>query len=512
MLKTNNGSPYTDSRPTRKSASGDRSPARLRILFDNARSSDDIRTVYVLTRVGFLLFLGVLVLIGITFAVSSENRIASNNAAYAEISAESLARDNLRGSIYDRNGVLLAQTVRNEDGTKSRNYQFIESFAHILGRQPGASFGNNGVEVYYNESLVGVRNANIKALRGDDLHLSIDAQLQNYIYSVFSSFTGGAVVSDCRTGEVLAMVSTPSYDFTLPAETAKEKYNNGEYVNNCMAPLTPGSVFKLLTACVLTDNNCLPVLENDRASHTFAGVGTISNAGKTAFVNVDICRAIEVSSNVWFSRAAWQLCNGDNAFSANTYINGIENLGMGVSFPTQLGRITQRHAITADAKWELLQSSFGQGALEISPLYMNIFVSALATDGQMRTPTFVSKTVNPKGKTVEETEPTELGYRISEEARATVLQGMKQAADSYKLYWNGQASSVYAKTGTAEITETRNNKWLTCAFPASSPRYTLTLVSIEGLGMSSALYEPARQILDFLAQQEAQAAAQQSQK
>ena len=482
----------------------DKGNSRIRALLQNPGKAGQVTSLIVLTRFSFLLFICLLGLVVVTMSVAADNFISKNDSAYGGIVGESLKRDNKRGSIYDSNGIVLAQTIQNEGQEEQRVYAYPESMAHLLGTQPGQNFGSNGVEAYYDTALIGVDNVNIRNMQGNDLHLTVDAQLQADIYACLSDIdTGGVVVSECATGRVLAEISLPTYDITVSKEEADAMYFNGEYVNNCMASLTPGSVFKLLSACVLVDQNCMPYIEYDGGVCSFEDTPQpIRNYDGNAYSNVDIYRAIEVSSNVWFSTAAWELCNRGGTFSAGTFIAGLQTLGMEDSIQTQLGRLYQDHSLTNADKWELLQSSFGQGALGISPLYLNIVVSAIATDGVMYRPYFVEKIVNPKGKTVSETLPEVLPYSVSENARAAVRQGMTQAAEAYGLTYNGLTGQVLAKTGTAEVTQSRNNKWVTCAVPADNPVYTFTLIDIEGGEMSKTLYSTAQSIINLLAVRE----------
>ncbi len=471
-------------------------PGRFRLLLDNPRPTMTTRSLYILTRMSFALFLVICLLIPVTFSVMLNNRLDGDSAKYKSIVSVSLERENLRGSIYDRNGKILAETLQNEDGSTQRKLYYKESLAHVIGAQPGAYYGSEGAEVYFNQLLVGLKKKNIDAQRGDNVYLTVDVNLQELLYTLLEGTVGAAVLTDCKTGELLAMVSTPSYDPSVSYEEATQLYQNGEYVNNAVASLTPGSVFKLVSAAVLTDNDALILLDNDGGQYTYQGLGTIANYGDYAYTNVDVYKAIQKSSNVWFSRAAMELITQK---SMDTYISGIEALGIGSAVQTQFGKLVQSHGITANDTWELLQSSFGQGKLLLSPMYMNIFVSAAVTDGKMRVPYMLLRSVGPDNKTSEEGKAQKLDFTVSEAACAVIKQGMLQAGNDYGLLWNGQPGSVYAKTGTAEISDVRNNIWLTSSFPAEDPQYTLTMVQLDGLLLSGALVDDIQTVIDYLA-------------
>lgn len=476
---------------------GTKKVRRLFSVMRNTTLTSEVTNRIILTRLSFMMFLAVLFVIGITAVAMQGNTIAASNPEYGEIAVRDLATTNVRGTVYDSEGVILARTYSTESGEKVRDYPYPEAFSHLL----GSSFGNDGIEAYFNPELVGSRKINISRGEGNDVYSTVNAEIQQRILNAASSIDDGCVVvSDCNTGAVIAMVSMPTYDLTVSADEAYEMYQTSEFVNKAMRKLTPGSVFKLLSACVLVDNECTESMyDTGVADFGDPEVETIRNYESGENGECDLAYAIQRSSNVWFSTSVWKLCTRGNSFSAGTYITGLQKLGMNDTIITQLGTLNQEHKMTHSDKNEVIQSSFGQGGTQITPLYMNVFVSAVATDGTMNRPYFVSKIVDPKDRIVEQTEPEKLEYTISEEALQAVRKGMIQAANkTYGLTYKGGYDEIYAKTGTAEITEYRNNKWLTMAFPASDPKYAVTMVDVSGQGMSSELFGVAQDVIDIL--------------
>ncbi len=469
---------------------------RFGALLRNPGKAGGITNIYMVTRMSFAMFLIVLVLIGVTIYSAASHNIPAADPEYDAITVSYLEDFNKKGTIYDRNGLVLAETVEDSEGRTDRRYYYIDSMAHII----GAKYATKGVESYFHSDLVGYRRDNIKSGKGDNVYLTIDADMQSRILQLLGEIdVGGVVVSDAQTGEVLTMISLPSYDFTLSAAEANSVYNNGEYVNNCMAGLTPGSVGKLLTACVLAENGYNPSLYDSGTAEFGDGIESVKNYEGVTYNNINMQTAIKESSNVWFSTAAWKFCNLSGSFNTASFVNGLKKLGMEDSVTTQLGRIYQSHKINSASPNELVQSSFGQGQLLVSPLYMNILTSAIVTDGKMMTPWFVTKTVSPKGKLISQTVEQELPFSVSPQACEAVKEGMLMAGrDEYGFIFNGLEGEVYAKTGTAEITEYRNNKFITCAFPAENPKYTFTVFDIAGTGMSYDLKPTAQSIINVL--------------
>ena len=125
----------------------------------------------------------------------------------------------LRGEIYDRQGEALAVDTVSGD-QKSRSYPFGPLYAHIIGYD-SRRLGKTGLEKAYDAELLGLRGSLVKRLsarwglkgtRGNDLYLTIDNRLQQKAWDLLSPYTGAAVVLNPQTGEILALVSTPSFD------------------------------------------------------------------------------------------------------------------------------------------------------------------------------------------------------------------------------------------------------------------------------------------------------------
>lgn len=473
----------------------DESIHRFAALLRNPGRAGGMTNLLMVTRMSFAMFLVVILLLGVTLWSAASNNISIVDPEYDRITVAYLEDYNVKGTIFDRNGETVAKTVV-ENGNKYREYRYIESIAHLM----GSTYGQRAVESYFYTDLIGYRRENINSGYGDNVHLTVDVEMQNAIYQLLGDIdTGGVVVTDAKTGEVLTMISLPTYDFTLSSQEASGLYNNGEYVNNCMASLTPGSVGKLITACILAENNFNPSIYDGGKAEFGENIAPVSNYEGNAYADLQMQGAIKESSNVWFSTAAWQFCNLGGSFSTGEFVRGMAKLGFNEVIITQLGEITQSHQISTSDPNELVQSSFGQGKMLVSPLYMNILTSAIVTDGTMHTPWFVSKTENRRGKLISQTVPQELPYVVSPNACTLVREGMLRAGrDEYGFIYNGLEGEVYAKTGTAEITGTRNNKFITCSFPASDPQYTFTVFDIDGPGMSYDLKPTAQAIINVI--------------
>ena len=161
------------------------------------------------------------------------------------------AKDSIEaGTIYDRNGVVLA----NSEGT-DRHYSsdktLRKAVSHVVGDESGITLGAETVFSKYlygfDEGVINkMKNAvrDEDKLRGNDITLTIDADLSRYIYENMD-YRGAAVIMNYKTGEVLASVSSPAFD----PESIKDTSEGSEYVNRAtMGRYAPGSTMKVLTA------------------------------------------------------------------------------------------------------------------------------------------------------------------------------------------------------------------------------------------------------------------------
>ena len=124
----------------------------------------------------------------------------------------------IRGKILDRKGNVLAQTNVAEDGTETREYPYNNIFAHVVGY---TAQGKSGLESVSNFELLTSNAFFVDKLKnefqdkknqGDNVVTTLDTNLQEAAYDALGSNKGAAVALNPKTGEVLAMVSKPTYD------------------------------------------------------------------------------------------------------------------------------------------------------------------------------------------------------------------------------------------------------------------------------------------------------------
>ena len=181
-----------------------------------------------------------------------------------------LLAQNTRGSILAADGTILAHTVTDSAGKEIRQYPFSNEFAHVVGY---ASQGRAGVEAMANYYLI---NSNVSIAEkakddaskekypGDNVYTTLNTQLQEIAYKSLGVYRGAVVVSDPKTGAILAMVSKPDFD---PNEIDQEwealvnDKDNSELLNRATQGLyPPGSTFKMVTALTALEKGLNPLL------------------------------------------------------------------------------------------------------------------------------------------------------------------------------------------------------------------------------------------------------------
>src|SRR5438067_7383435 len=165
-----------------------------------------------------------------------------------------------RGAIYDRGGVALARTTFDEEGTPTRTYPY-PSLGALLGYHSWR-YGNAGLEAAYNDHLNGqamlqpvdnpIRRLLGEPVVGDDLHLTIDARIQQIATDAMGRGPGACIVADPRTGAILALESQPWFDPNRVEDTdywnAMRARTDSPFSDRAIQSLyPPGSTFKAVT-------------------------------------------------------------------------------------------------------------------------------------------------------------------------------------------------------------------------------------------------------------------------
>ncbi len=253
--------------------------------------------------------------------------------------------------------------------------------------------GQDGGEIYIERGEEKISIAKTEAKNGQDIKLSIDPELQAKIYSEMKGKKGASTAVDPKTGEVLAMVSSPSYDpnvfVTYKTKTIKEQWEelDGEQFDNRFNNVyAPGSTMKLVTAAIGLDEGVLNPEEGmdikglewqKDASWGGYKITRVKDPGK----DINLRDAVKYSDTIYFARVALNI--GENAF-----INGAKNFGIGeeltFEYPMESSQISNDKTLSKEIL--LADTGYGQGEVLMSPLDVTLAYSALGNNGDIMQP------------------------------------------------------------------------------------------------------------------------------
>lgn len=449
-------------------------------------------------------------------------------------------RSALRGSIFDARGELLASS-QVVDGISRRTYH-DPAFAHVIG-YASLRFGTTGIERAWDDVLTGRADPNpVNDLVNDildrrprprDLTLTIDRRLQDFALSRLGSEVGAIVALDPRSGEVLAMVSTPTFDATPisgdpataagPMEEITRRPNNPLVARTRQGVYTPGSVMKVFTAAAALDAGAITPQttfpdqpQQERDGFVVEGFRVLEHdLGSIRPALWPLSEALQVSSNIFFAHVGLELGADEFLDYARRFgfcdplTVGTGSRGLPVAASYVTAEVDNDCAAFQD-RAELAQASFGQGRVGVTPVQMVLLAAAIANDGVMPAPHAVRDvrahaTDASDGPTDTVLESYGGGERrvVSSEAARQVRGAMVDAVEEElgQLFAGGAAVRTFGvsgvrtagKTGTAERgPDVAPHSWFIGFAPGqegTEPTIAVAVI-VEGGGSGSGLAAP----------------------
>lgn len=413
-----------------------------------------------LTRVTYIFVTLFLVLMGylVYFNVVKSKEVV--NSTY-NIRQDLLADRVLRGSITDKNGEVLAQTVTNDDGSETREYPEGEVFSHVVGY---AAKGKSGLESSQNFNLLTSNAFFLEKLAnefkdqkntGDTVVTTLDANLQNAAYNALGDNKGAVVVMEPSTGKILAMVSKPSFDPNNVSENwdALNNDENSSLLNRAtLGQYTPGSTFKLVTTLAFMRQN------PDYNNYSFECNGEFSQNGatihcynSTAHGEENLTDSVANSCNSSFSNIGLQMDKAEWRKTAKQML-------FNSKLPGDVKYNESSFRLKTDAgDADTMMTAIGQGETQVSPYHMAMIVSAIANGGKLMKPYLVDKITNYAGTTVMKYMPESYKELMTSSEAAQLTEYMKAVVDyGTGAALSGASYTVAGKTGTAEVSEDGN--------------------------------------------------------
>jgi penicillin-binding protein 2 len=290
---------------------------------------------------------------------------------------------------------------------------------------------------------------------GRNVRLTIDAGLQEYAARRLGPHSGSAVVMDCRTGELLALVSMPAYDPNSFSDGISQlewkMLSDDDHVplmNKIAQGLyPPGSTVKPMNSLALLKAGVSPADRVSCGGALRVGSGVFHCHKRRGHGSVDMRAAVAQSCDIYFYEMARRL--GYDAFAPVA-----RSLGMGEKFDLPFG--TQRYGTVPDSAWKLkkykdkwtvadsLNSSIGQGYVLSNPLQLCVMAARIAS-GRVVQPTLLARRVDPNPPVLDAT-PEHLA--VVRDAMWAVVNGGGTAGRA-RLKIPGV--ELAGKTGTAQV-------------------------------------------------------------
>lgn len=385
------------------------------------------------------------------------------------------------GTIYDRNGKLLVKN--NSKGRKvyNDNVTTRKSTLHVVGDTRGNI--QTAANVIFADKLVGynfLSGTYSTSNKGRKMYLTINSEISNTALNALGGRNGTVGVYNYKTGEILCMVSTPTFDPLSPPTIGKAD-TSGAYVNKFISYKTvPGSTFKLVTAAAAIENLDYQNFSyqcRGREQYGNARVDTIKCVGVHG--NVNFASALAKSCNVSFGRMSIKLGNKTlkkytkKARLMDSYsINGIETKPGSFEFP--------------DGTVNLAWTGIGQYHDLVNPFSMLMYVGAIANGGSTPEPYIIKRLDTAGGLPATLSKSTSKKDLLKKSTANKLAELMRNNVTSNYGQRNFPNLEMCAKSGTAEVgVGQKPHSWFV-GFLKDKPYAFVVLVEHGGYGSETA--------------------------
>lgn len=398
-----------------------------------------------------------------------------------------------RGAIITSDGVTLAESLRQEDGTYLRSYPQGSLAAHTVG-YISTRYGSSGIESTMNDTLTGSSNYSdwksaLYSLAGvqepgNTVALTINSQMQRAAESALEGYTGAVVVLDPSTGAVLAKASAPTYSYDQLDDIMKSGGSGSQLLDRTTQALySPGSTFKAVTlsAALDTGTTSLDTVYDAEPALTIGGA-EVSNYGYNDYGTPTLKEAFALSSNTVFGQVGVQVGASNLVKYADAFGYGTN---IGQDFNTLPSLMPDPSEMTEwETAWAACGQPVGQHASPAGPqvtVMQNAMVAqAVANGGVVMNPYLVDHVLSPEGAAISTTQPKSLGQAISADTASKVKEAMLGVVDhGTGVRAKVQGVQVAGKTGTAQIENGKINSFFIGFAPYDNPTLVISVV-IEG--------------------------------
>ncbi len=397
------------------------------------------------------------------------------------------------GTVLDRDGDLLSW-VENGKRTYYDGETVRKATLHAVGDLQG-SIGTGALNAFA-DKLTGysLLNGAFGAGRGGELYLTLDARYNYEAYRALNGHAGTAAVYNYKTGEILCMISAPSYDpLHVPEDIETGDCWRGAYLNRFLSStFTPGSVYKTVTLAAALDN--IPDLE----LRTWTCSGSVQAGGETIVCSgvhgeQDIGDAFANSCNAAFAQIAAEL--GADALKRYTEKAGLTSSYSVDGLPTARGTFTWEGMTEGRLGW----AGVGQDQDMVNPCALMVYMGAIANGGRAAEPYLILRTKNALGLPSLPRFSRRTGALVSAAAAEKLADMM--SANVEKTYGTGRFPNMdlCAKSGTAEVGEEQTpHAWFAGFLRNEDAPYAFVVLVENGGGGNAVAGTVAGKVLDVI--------------
>ncbi len=387
-----------------------------------------------------------------------------------------------RGTISTSDGTVLAQSVSNGDGTYTREYPSGTLASQVVGYY-STQYGSSGIESSCDSTLEGENGyatwtdvlnhfAGLQT-SGDDVQLTINSTIQQAAQDALDGYNGACVVMDPRTGAVLALASSPTYDAAdYQSLLSGSDSSDALYNRATQALYAPGSTFKMLSLSAALQNNIAneQTMYNSPGSLEIGG-GEVYNYDHYDYGTISLTKATELSSNTVFGQVGTQI-------GSDLLVKTAETCGFNQSISFELPLATSLMPDPSEmTEWETAWSAIGQPVGEhTSPagpqttvLQMALIGSGIANNGVIEQPFLVSSTYNANGQKITTATPNPYATMMSSDTakrERAMLEGVVKEGTGTAAADDGV--QIAGKTGTAESGKANDDSWFVGMGPSDN--------------------------------------------
>ena len=440
------------------------------------------RHVRVCMGIFITLFAVLIVYLGYSVLMYGEKWFATPYNPRLHSAAESI----IAGSIYDRNGNRMVWT---EDGSRqyAGDVDTRRALSHVLGDAYGKSVG---AETIFAKYLYGMDKDILERIKdigtgqdknGNDISLTIDSELCEYIYDQMDGKKGSVVLLNYKTGEILASVSLPAFD---PQTVGKDTPEDTSLVDRAtMGRYPPGSIMKIMTAAAAVE-------EGIDIKYTCTGEDIIEGqkvtcAGGTAHGELTLESAFTKSCNTYFANLAVKI-------GGQRLLQEASKFGFNKEWNFSDINLYRSNFEVSEEEGDVAWAGIGQYNDLITPMHAAMIAGAIANDGVMMEPKLL-KSVDFNGYTQFNYTPAKVGQVTDAATARTIKEYMMEVVKS----GTGTSAAIkgttmYGKTGTAEFVEdgeVKNHSWFAGFIEDSAHPYAIAVI-FEGAGYGSRYAAP----------------------